>query len=78
MNVAAAAPGCSSALFRTEYNHWPVEHFDEVCAVSTTFAATDPRLGSPLLTPYARSEVLCKHSGHCLNFNGTNHSMRSC
>ena len=41
--------------------------------VTTTFKPQTP----PFLTPL-RAQALRAHGGHCLNCNGTNHSMKTC
>ena len=46
--------------------------------VTTTFSTPDPPLLTPLLTNAARAQALRAYGGHCLNCNGTDHSMKSC
>ena len=45
---------------------------------TTTFSTPDPPLLTPLLTSAARAQGLRAHGGHCLNCNGTDHSMKTC
>ena len=64
--------------FTMNYYHWPLEHFDEVYMVSTTFSTSHPPLWSPLLTASARADALRSYSGQCLNCGGRDHSMKTC
>ena len=57
---------------------WPLRNYEEVYMVTTTFTTPDPLLLTPLLTSAARAQALRAHGGHCLNCNGTGHSMKSC
>ena len=57
---------------------WPLRNYEEVYMVTTTFSTPDPPLLTPLLTSAARAQALRFHGGHCLNCNGTDHSMKSC
>ena len=57
---------------------WPLRNHEEVYMVTTTFSTPDPPLLTPLLTSAARAQALRAHGGHCLNCNGTDHSMKSC
>ena len=56
--------------FTLGYNHWPLEHFDEMHMVSTTFSTTDPPLWSPLLGANARATALRTWRDICLNCGG--------
>ena len=60
--------------FTLSYNHWPLEHFDEVHMVSATFSTSDPPLWSPLLGANARATTLRAWRGTCLNCGGQDHS----
>ena len=56
--------------FPLGYNHWPLEHFDEMHMVSTTFSTTAPPLWSPLLGANARATALRIWRDICLNCGG--------
>ena len=73
MTVTSPHTASDEDPFTTDYNHWPLEHFQEVYAVSTTFSTSDPPLWSPLLTANARLEALRSYSGQCLNCGGQDH-----
>ena len=64
--------------FRKDDPDWPLRHYEEVYMVTTTFSTQDPPLLTPLLTTAARAQALRAHGGHCLNCNGTDHSVKTC
>ena len=74
----SASVGVDVDPFTVDYSHWPLEHFQEVFAVSHTFATSDPPLWCPLLTTAARLEALRAYSGQCLNCGGRDHSVKTC
>ena len=42
MNVTSPHSVSDTDLFTMSYNHWPLEHFDEVYTVFTAFLTSDP------------------------------------
>ena len=74
MNVAEAD---RDPFFENE-SDWPLRHYEELYMVTTTFSTQDPPLLTPLLTSSARAQAIRAHGGHCLNCNGTDHSMQNC
>ncbi len=74
MNVVETSPD----PFCANESDWPLRHYEEVYMVSTTFNQQIPPLLTPLLTSSARAQALRDHGGHCLNCNGTDHSMKTC
>ena len=76
MNVAWPPTALDPDPF-TIYNHWPLEHFDEVYTVSTTFSTSDPPLWNPLLTASARATALRSYSGQHLTCSGRDHSVKT-
>ena len=75
---ASTSPDTDPDPFTLGYNHWPLEHFDEVYMVSTTFSTTDPPLWSPFLGANSRATALRTWRGVCLNCGGQDHSVKTC
>ena len=57
---------------------WTLRSYEEVYMVTTTFSTPDLPLLTPLLTSVARAQALRAIGGHCLNCNGTDHTMKTC
>ena len=57
---------------------WSLRHYEDEHMVTTTFNPQTPPLLTPLLKSSARAQALRVHGGHCLNCNGTGHSMKTC
>ena len=74
MNVAEA----DRDPFCEDESDWPLRHYAEAYMVTTTFSTQDPPLLTPLLMSSAGAQALRAHGGHCLNCNGTDHSMKTC
>lgn len=60
--------------FSEDESGWPLQYYEEVYIVTTTQVC--PLLTS-LITSSARAQAPRAHGGHCLNCNGTNHSMKA-
>ena len=69
-NVTSSQTASDADPFTVKYCQWPLEHFDEVYMLSTTFSISDSLLWSPFLTASARAKALRSYSEQCLNRSG--------
>ena len=70
--------GADRDPFCEDESDWSLRHYEEVYMVTITISTQDPPLLTPLLTRSARAQALRAHGGHCLDCNGTDHSMKTC
>ena len=76
MNVSAI----THDPFTLCYSAWPLDpdHWEEVYAVSASFATDDPPLWTPLVTHADRRQAFASFRGVCLNCGEQRHNMRQC